>query len=659
MAGLLALAVALTAIHLYVPVLQAISARGIEDPIQRLVLLHSTLPRHVIALLCGAGLSVSGAILQQVLRNPLASPDTVAVSAGARLALAVSTLLAPGLLGFGRDVVAIAGAAASTTVVLLIARRRKYAPLALILGGLITSLFCGALSTILVLLNDRYLVSLFIWGSGSLSQQSWDPAIDLAIRLGLCVLPLLVLLRPLSVLDAGEQTARSLGIAVERLRVFAIALAVLMSAFVTSTVGMIGFVGLAGPVLTRLCGRQKFPAWCLSSGVVGALLLLITDLLVQLIGGESATFLPTGAVTAVIGAPLLLLLLPHMKAMMPPQLLGSLARRATAGRQLRTSTGILAGLALLCLFSLLVFVGRAPNGAWAILDPEMIAPILPWRLPRMLGAAGAGALLATAGYILQRITGNPMASPEIMGVSAGAILGAATMLVVAGSASSLGLTVSAAIGSFAALVFVLSLSMRRSFALERMLLAGVALTALVDALVGVIMATGDPVSVTLLAWISGSVSGVGLPMALGAVAAALLLLTVTLVGTRWLQILPLGVPTATSIGVPVTVAQGSLLCLVALMTAIATPMIGPITFVGLMAPHIVVLFGIRHVPTGLILSGVVGASLMILADTLARTLAFPLQLPTGILASLLAGPFLLLLIASGGWNRANVVRKKA
>lgn len=84
------------------------------------------------------------------------------------------------------------------------------------------------------------------------------------------------------------------------------------------------------------------------------------------------------------------------------------------------------------------------------------------------------------------------------------------------------------------------------------------------------------------------------------------------------------------------------------MTAIATPMIGPITFVGLMAPHAVRLIGIRRVTTGLALSALVGAFLMILADTLARTIAFRIQLPTGILASLLAGPISLYLVAKEG-----------
>jgi ferric hydroxamate transport system permease protein len=121
-----------------------------------------------------------------------------------------------------------------------------------------------------------------------------------------------------------------------------------------------------------------------------------------------------------------------------------------------------------------------------------------------------------------------------------------------------------------------------------------------------------------------------------------------MLGVRWLTILPLGTPTARGVGVPVPMAQASLFFLVAVMTAIATPVIGPLTFVGLIAPHIVGLLGVRREPVANVLSAITGAALMIVADMLARTIAFPLQLSTGILASLLAGPCLMLLIASGG-----------
>ena len=314
--ALLVAALVLGGLLLREPIQVSMAASSIETRFDRLILLHATLPRLAMAILCGAGLAVSGAILQQVLRNPLVAPDTLAVSAGARLTLGLVTLLAPGLFGFGRDLVAIVGAVAAVALVLVISRSRKYSPVSMILAGLVVSLYCGALSIILVLLKDRYLIGLFIWGSGSLSQQSWEPAIQLAMRLVVCGGVLLLLVRPLSVLDAGEDAARNVGVPVERIRLLAIGVAVLMAAFITSTVGVIGFIGLAAPALATFCGVQRFAARCLWSAIMGALLLLVTDLAVQLVSGDGA-FIPTGAVTAVIGSPLLLLLLSRLQSRQP------------------------------------------------------------------------------------------------------------------------------------------------------------------------------------------------------------------------------------------------------------------------------------------------------------------------------------------------------
>ena len=142
------------------------------DP-ERLVLLYSDLPRLVTALLAGAALGLAGAILQQVLRNPLASPTTLGLSAGAKLALSLATLYAPGLLLLGRDLVALAGSLVAGLLVLAIGARRDFAPVTLVLAGLVVSLYCGPRGDADPS-NERYLDSLFIWGGGSLQQQDWS-----------------------------------------------------------------------------------------------------------------------------------------------------------------------------------------------------------------------------------------------------------------------------------------------------------------------------------------------------------------------------------------------------------------------------------------------------------------------------------------------------
>ena len=607
-----------------------------------MVLVHATLPRLAMAMLCGAALAVSGAIMQQVLRNPLASPTTLGVDAGARLALAVAGAFAPALIGFGRDLVALAGSFGALALVFAVSRGRAFSALNLILAGLVVSLYCGALSVVVTLANDRYLVGLFVWGSGSLSVTGWEAVTDLLVRVVLAALPLLWLWRPLEVLEIGDAASQGVGVGVTQLRGIAVAIAVLIAAFVTASVGVIGFIGLCAPLIARLAGARRFRERILWSAAIGALLLLLADAALQAWGSPSGAFLPTGAVTALLGSPLLLLLLPKLRFLAPPPTLFDRAprRRRAVGR----STLFVGTAFLIVLLVATLAIGRGADGSWTWLSPEDFETVLPWRAPRWAAACAAGAMLAVAGLILQRLTGNPMASPEILGISAGAILAVALTLYVLGSVGASVQYATATLGGIAVLALILALSRRSGFTPERVLLAGIALTALIDAVVGVLSATGDPNAFMLLGWLAGSTSGTTAGEAVYAFLAALLLIGPAFVMARWIGILPVGGEMASAIGVPTARARLALLGLAALLTAAATPIIGPLTFIGLMAPTIVAALGIVRPVTALSASIFVGSGLMAAADFAARTVAFPVLLPTGVTAALVSGPLLLFLL---------------
>ncbi|MBC6715918.1 Fe(3+)-hydroxamate ABC transporter permease FhuB [Aurantimonas sp. DM33-3] len=616
---------------------------GGYDP-ARILFLHAELPRLAMAVLCGGALSASGAILQQVLRNPLAAPTTLGIDAGARLALALATLFAPALFGFGRDLVAITGSAASTLIVFMLVRR-NFSAVSLILAGLVVSLYCGALSAILIMIKDRYLVSLFIWGAGSLAQQSWQPTIDLAMRLAVLVVPVWLLVRPLSLLELGDASVASLGLNVTRIRIGAIGLAVLLAGFVTSAVGVIGFIGLVAPILARLAGARQFGERLVWSSIIGALLLLATDCAVTLLSGVSAEFLPTGAVTAIFGSPLLLFLLPRLRASVRPPFEASVPQ-ATA----RFSPALRLALCVTLALSLVavLFLGRDATGAWQILPADAWAEILPWRAPRLIAAAAAGAMVAVAGFILQRLTGNEMASPEVLGVSAGAAFAFALSLFVFDDLGLLGESLVTSLGGLAVLVAIIFYARRTGFSPETILLAGIALNALLDAFVGVLAAGGDPRAFILVDWMGGSTQGLTMADAIPVAIAALVLVAAGLPVLRWLAILPLGDRQAAALGVPLAYARPCLLVLAALLTAAATPIIGPLTFVGLMAPHVVRMLGIRRPLPTLLVAALAGAAIMAVADFLARTIAFPYQLPTGLVAALVGAPVLLILLGRKG-----------
>lgn len=644
LAGLAGLGLASAGLSTHLPAelwLQAALAPDDAD-VRQLLVHYSLLPRLATALLAGAALGLSGAVLQRVLANPLASPTTLGIEAGARLALAVATLWWPGLLGLGREAVALAGGGAAVAVVLLLSLRAGLKPVAVLLAGLLVALYAGSAAAALTLLNEQWLVSLFIWGGGSLAQQDWSVAGALGPRLALAGAAAALLARPLALLGLGEDTARGLGVPVAAVRLAALALAVALATSVVSLVGVVAFVGLVAPALAGLLGARGVGARLLAAPAVGAVLLAVTDLVVQRLSGAYGELLPTGAVTAVFGAPVLLAFLLRRGLPAEPAGDGRGLAAAAAGRPWWTVAVLAVALAGLAALALLA--GPDAHG-WRISLGEGLADLLPWRWPRTLAAASAGAMLAAAGVVLQRLTGNPMAGPEMVGVGAGAAGGMIFAFLVLADAGRLATLAAASAGALLALVVVVALAGRGRLPPDRMLLVGVALGALADAVVAVLMAGGDPKAMALFAWSTGSTYRVDAPAALATALVAGLLLAAAPVGGRWLAILPLGGDPARALGVPLVAARLLLLVLSALLTAAATLVVGPLSFVGLMGPHLA--RGLGLVRPGAELAGavVIGAAVMVAADWLGRTVVFPFEIPAGLAATLIGGPWLVLLLA--------------
>ncbi len=161
----------------------------------------------------------------------------------------------------------------------------------------------------------EYVLSLFVWGRLA-APAELGPALGLAWRFAIGLVAAVLLLRPLSVLTLDDSSARSLGMAVNGARLAIIALAVWLAASVVALVGVIGFVGLAAPAFARISGARTPRAQLLLAPLLGALLLWLTDGLVQVAGADA---LPTGAATGLIGGPLLLWLLPRLKHVQRPQ----------------------------------------------------------------------------------------------------------------------------------------------------------------------------------------------------------------------------------------------------------------------------------------------------------------------------------------------------
>lgn len=614
---------------------QALFSPELDDARQAVV--HfSWLPRLAICLLAGAALGLAGTLMQQVLRNPLASPTTLGVASGAQLALMMVTLLSPSWLLIGREWIAMAGGSLAMGLVFALAWRRQLNPVVIVFAGLVINLYLAAISMGLLLFFQEELKGLLVWGSGSLAQNSWSGVGYLLPRLLLAAMLAAVLVRPLAVLELDDASARSLGVSLKHLRFAGLGLAVFITACVVSVVGLIGFIGLAAPAMVRLLGVRKLAQRLLWAPILGALLLAATDLLLQTLSRFWPVLIPTGAMTALLGAPLLLWLIPRLGIKQSAPKANSSLQLARHPAPTRLVGLMVLGLAAAVIASLLFGQGI---GGWGWPSWLRWQAQLEWRLPRTLAAGAAGVLLALAGTLLQRVSNNPMASPELLGVSGGTFMGVIAAALLLPALPLPMMLLGGLVGAFACLLLLVLINRRNGFQPERILLSGIAITALFEPLQAIALANGDLRVQQLLSWMSGSTYYVTQPVALALVVLALLMLAACLLVSRWLDLMPMGPAVATALGIHLGRAQLTILLLVAVLTASATMVIGPLSFAGLLAPHLARLMGLVRARWHLLGAAGCGALLMVSADWIGQQILFPQEVPVGLVSTLLGGAY--------------------
>lgn len=595
-------------------------------PLDALMVQNNTLPRMAMALLTGGSTAMATMLMQQLMRNPLASDSTLAVSSGAQAALVAATVFAPSFLAYGTSAVAFAGAAAALGAVLRLSARRALQPLSVVLAGLVVSLYLGSLTGIVMLFFSEETRGVMQWGSGSLVQDSWRDTLGLLWRIAVAAILTAFLIKPLNIMSLGDTQAESAGIPVKKIRLLSLAVAAFLSAGVVGFVGMMGFVGLAAATLVRQMGVRTLSMRLICSFIVGALLLMLTDNGLMLLKHYRGTDLPAGAVTALVGAPLLL----WLTAKAPPR------------PSFQTTSDISTAAPLAVAVSVLAFtVGRYDETLRLTIDPEYFV----FRYPRVLLAAATGTMLALTGVILQRLTQNPMAGPELLGISSGTAFGAMSVVMLFGITSGSGwFWLTGIVSALVSLGLLMLFNRKNGFTPEKILLTGMALAALADAAIRIWMAIGDFRVQLLLLWMSGSTYQATPESALtvGLLAAASLLLILTL--QRWLGLLSLNATIARSVGINVPLARLVLIVSSAALTALSTLLIGPLSFVGLLAPHLARMLGARLPKQQLAAAALIGASVMMTADWLGRQVMFPYEVPAGMMATLIGGAYFMMMM---------------
>ena len=270
------------------------------------IVINLRLPRIILAILIGASLAAAGALLQSVMRNPLAGPGTIGVSAGAGTAATTILLLFPNLTS-SVPLFAFGGAALACVLIYMMAWKEGVDPTRIILSGVAINSVLGAYNSLLQLLNSDSLEGVLAFMNGSLSGRSWYQVRLLAVYASIGLVLAFLCIKSANALQLGDEMAKSLGVNVSGSRVLLSGVAAFLAASTVSVAGMIGFVGLVVPHISRLLVGSDYKAMLPTSVVLGALVLLVADTVGRTIvpGME----IPVGIVMAVCGGPFFLYLL--------------------------------------------------------------------------------------------------------------------------------------------------------------------------------------------------------------------------------------------------------------------------------------------------------------------------------------------------------------
>ena len=266
------------------------------------------LPRGILAMICGGALGAAGAVLQSVLRNPLASPDLLGISAGGGCAGLLILLWFPALMPF-MGVAVFGGALAVTVLICLAAWKRNYSPLQLILTGVALSALFGTFSSIMLIMASERYTAVFDFLLGGFANASWQQIKYFAPGAVVSVIAAMMMAKKLDILALGEDTAANLGVNVTQMRLLALAVAALGAASVSGAAGMLGFAGLIAPHTVRLLGRSGANSFIIPAGALaGAELVVLGDWLGQRLFQEMYN-VPAGVFLSGCGAVFFIFLL--------------------------------------------------------------------------------------------------------------------------------------------------------------------------------------------------------------------------------------------------------------------------------------------------------------------------------------------------------------
>ncbi|EDS78435.1 ferrichrome transport system permease protein FhuG [Clostridium botulinum C str. Eklund] len=283
---------------------------GHGNEINESIIMDMRLPRIIIAVFVGAGLSISGALLQSVMNNPLADPGITGVSSGASLLAITVMLYFPNLHGI-LPLMAFLGAILACMMVFILSWDKGLNPMRVILSGVaVNAVFVGATSLLSILNSDK-IQGILLWINGSIAYKGWTEVKYLVPYSIIGIILSLLCAKGANLLALGDDVATNLGVNVTKTRFLVALVAVFLAGVSTSVVGIIGFIGLIVPHICRLILGYDYKYLIPMSAIMGGILLLLADTLARFVARPVE--LPVGILMAMLGGPFFLFLLRRRK----------------------------------------------------------------------------------------------------------------------------------------------------------------------------------------------------------------------------------------------------------------------------------------------------------------------------------------------------------
>lgn len=264
------------------------------------------LPRIVLALFVGAALSLSGALMQSVMQNPLADPGIIGVSSGASLFIMLVLLVFP-MYASTLPLIAFCGGILATVIIYILSWKHGISSIRLLLAGIAVNAMLGGGSSLISVLNSEKIQSVIMWLNGTLAGRNWGDIMIYVPYLAIGSLLSFFCIRPANLLALGDDKAANLGEHVSRSRIVLSLLGAFLASVSTAAVGVISFIGLVVPHIARMVVGSDYKHVFAFSFINGASFLLLTDTMARTI--VSPTELPVGTIMSVIGGPFFLYLL--------------------------------------------------------------------------------------------------------------------------------------------------------------------------------------------------------------------------------------------------------------------------------------------------------------------------------------------------------------